>query len=103
MSEAGVKISYLVQLRHDPAFIYQIFVTLQLIRRKILYLQGFEDYFSRQHAALDRRVNPLQTLWIQKAGAISCQQHSISVHTWNCKITARSDGLCAVANHLAAI
>src|ERR1041384_2790820 len=71
VSEAGVKVSHFAQLGNHPALVQQIFVTLQLIRRKVLRLQGVEDHLSRQHAALDRRVNSLQTLWIQKAGAVS--------------------------------
>src|SRR4029078_12729413 len=55
------------------------------------------------HAALDRGVNSLQPLWIQKPSAVPCQKHAISVHPWNCKITARSDGPRAITNHLPAI
>ena len=102
MLEARMKVSHLAQLGNDPTLVYELFVTLQLLRGVILCQQRFKDCLRREHAAFDRRVNSLQSLRVEKPGAVANQQHSVGVNLRHREVAAGGDCLRAVANHLAA-
>src|SRR5215216_44081 len=98
-----MEVSHFAQLRNDPAFVYNFLIALQLFRREISRNQCLVDHFSREHTALDRRVNSLQALRIEKTGRVAHQQHAIGIHPRHGEVTAGGDRLRTVANHLAAL
>src|SRR5262245_12697623 len=48
-------------------------------------------------------MNSLQSLWVEKTGAIARQKNAVGVHAWNREITTGCDCLRAVTDHLAAV
>src|SRR6185503_3775250 len=84
-----------------PTLVYESFVVGQLFGRKIAREECLEDCLGGEHSALDRGVNSLQTLRVEKTGAVPGEQHSVSVRARHCEITAGGYRLRAVTDHLA--
>src|SRR5437588_7540439 len=102
MTEGRVKVSHLAQFGHDPTRFDQFFVTLKLPRGIIACNERREDRFGGEHATFDRGVDAFDPLRIEKACAVAYKQHAVRVELRHRVIAAGRNGLCAVAQELAA-
>src|ERR1700756_508914 len=69
---------------------------------RIIILQRFERSLSGEHAALDSKMNSLQSLGIEKAGRVAEDHPALARDGWNGPPPAVRQRLGSVANHLAA-
>src|SRR6202451_1435486 len=69
--ESLVEVADLPKLIFDPAGFDFLLETAQRGGRRIIFLQRVEGSFGSQHPALDRQMNSLEALRVEKTGGVA--------------------------------
>src|SRR5215472_13599258 len=95
-----MEVPRLPQLGLDPTGVHAIAVLTELAFAEIAVAHRRKGGLGGQHAALDRQVNALEALRVEKTGGVAHDHPSLAGQWWNGVPAAVGDGLGAVADHL---
>ena len=77
MLESLMEIAHALELLRRPRALEAALVTRQTLLGEVPRQQAFEYRLGRQHAGLDRKMNPLEPRAVQEAARVAAQQQAV--------------------------